>query len=127
MSANNAEMLKLMTGQIFTSVTTDGSEYIDFTNAQGTFRFMHQNDCCEEVSIESIVGDLKDLENVPLRVAEEITSEETPANYKHEYEPDSQTWTFYKFATINGYVDVRWLGTSNGYYSESISIIFSKP
>jgi hypothetical protein len=35
---------------------------------------------------------------------------------------ESYTWTFYRFGTRRGSVTVRWLGHSNGYYSEGVSV-----
>lgn len=80
---------------------------------------VHWQDCCESVTIEDIVGDLEDLVGEPILLAEEATSDENPDGVTKEYQ-DSFTWTFYKFATRKGYVDIRWYGESNGCYSESV-------
>jgi hypothetical protein len=112
-----------MLGVTFTEVKQDGSYELQFVCEEGVFTFYHDQDCCEDVDIQDVTGDLQDLVGEPLLVAEESTGE-TPADFKFKYEPDSYTWTFYKFATRKGYVDVRWLGESNGYYSESVSLQF---
>ena len=107
--------IKEMLGKTFTKVyqRDNAGDELVFENDEESYVFYHCQDCCEEVYIESITGDLKDLEGVPLDRVEESSGEIEDA-----YE--SGTWTFYKFATIKGYVDVRWVGESNGYYSESV-------
>jgi len=107
-----------LVGQVFTSVTEDGYEMV-FENDTMKFTFYHFQDCCESVGIEDIEGDLSDLVGTPILLAEEVSGV-TPESEYDSYM--SQTWTFYKFGTIKGYVDVRWLGESNGYYSESVDM-----
>lgn len=92
-----------------------GNDALYFEQEDGAyFVLTHIQDCCEDVEIESIDGDLDDLIGEPLLMAEEII--------KVGGEPtlESNTWTFYKFATVKGYVTVRFLGWSNGYYSERV-------
>ena len=77
---------------------------------------------CNEVIIDDIVGDLQDLVGSPLLVAELITSKHN--SDKYSVPPGKKTcgewtWSFYKFATAKGYVDIKWWGDSNGYYSET--------
>lgn len=100
-----------------------GEEEISFTtNEAKVYKLYHSQDCCETVEVESVVGDLADLIGTPILRAEESTSSENPVDAKPEvieYQ-DSFTWTFYKLATAKGYVDIRWHGNSNGYYSESV-------
>lgn len=112
------ETFPALIGSIMTQVSaTVGGEEMTFERADGKrFSFYHSQDCCENVRIEDIEGDLSDLVGAPLLMAEEVSSEEGEAP-----PGDSYTWTFYKFATARGHVTVRWLGTSNGYYSESVS------
>jgi len=105
--------------------------YFDVDNGD-IYRMNHNQDCCETVEIVDVCGDLNDLVGSPIIMAEMVQSEEnefmgkTVKDYE-EYQNDSQTWTFYKFATIKGYVTIRWLGTSNGYYSEEVDFYKFSP
>lgn len=114
----NFETLK---GRTLVSVTgAVGDDRMVFTCDDGkSFALYHEQDCCESVAIEDIAGDLADLVGSPLLTAEEAVSD-PPSDLKREYTPESETWTFYRLGTIKGSVVVRWLGESNGYYSESV-------
>lgn len=80
------------------------------------WKMYHAQDCCESVFIEEIIGDTNDLLSSPLVEAEEVSQRHCGG-----YE-DSTTWTFYKFRTEKGSVNIRWKGMSNGYYSESVDM-----
>ncbi len=101
-----------------------GDEQLVLTCAEGSFVLYHEQDCCESVFIESIFGELSDLIGNPILMAEESSSETPPEGFTPKDEPESQTWTFYKLATIKGYIDIHWFGSSNGYYRERVDIKF---
>ena len=112
----------VLLGKVLKSVVNHGDEVVFETVDGERYRMYHEQDCCESVTLEDVVGDLEDLVGSEILIAEEVDGE-TPVDHKFDYEPDSYTWTFYKFATRKGYVDLRWFGQSNGYYSESVSFI----
>lgn len=109
--------ISVLVGKTITEFTNKENEEIIITCADGTKYIMfHDQDCCEHVTVDDICGDINDLLNFPITLAEEST---TTGCVQDDCE--SFTWTFYKFATIKGYVDIKWYGSSNGYYSESVS------
>lgn len=115
-------------GKIVIGIRYDDENFVlvcqDQNNDEIYYHFYHENDCCEGAWLDDIIGDLNDLLNYPILKAEEKFScnDDEYITPKNGTLDDSWTWTFYTLATFNGYVDLRWVGTSNGYYSESISI-----
>jgi len=101
-------------------------EYVNFITEDGkTFSLCHEQECCENVTVEDICGELDDLVGSPIVSASEETSKDVdPEGVKApEGYHESFTWTFYRLATNKGTVVIRWYGSSNGYYSESVSFI----
>lgn len=93
-----------------------GVDAIIFTTECGKVYMMHhRQECCENVQLEDFEGDTSDIIGSPILRAEESTNEDKVDKGIDEYK-----WTFYKLATIKGWLDLRWLGVSNGYYSESV-------
>ena len=106
-------------GRSLYKAEADNSVLTLYLSKTNYVRFHHHQDCCESVYIEDICGDLEDLVGAPLVEAEEVS------DYEGENTGDeSFTWTFYRFRTRKGSVSVRWYGSSNGYYSESVSVEF---
>ena len=112
-------------GKVITAIKgmEHGSDEVLFECSDGSrYNMHHEQDCCESVYIEDVVGDVRDLIGNPILVAEESSNrDDAPKSYDgYEHVPDSYTWTYYKLDTIKGGVSIRWYGESNGYYSESV-------
>lgn len=104
-------------GKTILAVLRQGDEELHFHVEGGVYRMYHHQSCCENVEIEDINGDLNTLVGSPVLFAEE-------SSHHAEEGYNSDTWTFYKLATVKGWVDIRWHGSSNGCYSEEVDIEF---
>lgn len=112
-----------LTGQTLRAVTgaKEGSKSIIFTTIDGReFSLSHNQSCCEEVSLADVCGEVRYLLFTPILLAEEVSSDTWPADRLVDETQESFTWTFYKLVTNKGAVTLRWLGTSNGCYSEKV-------
>lgn len=98
------------------------SEYVTFyTQCGKVYQLYHEQDCCEDVDLQDFEGDADDIVGGIVLSAEERTNEgdeefpDKPSEYCESF-----TWTFYDIQTTKGSLWLRWLGESNGYYSESV-------
>ena len=124
---NTSENLKALVGQTVTAIErepTGEGVLLRLHLADGTtMAFIHEQDCCESVGLDDVEGDDDAIVGSPILVAEEVSN--TPAEPKDEDDAKygSFTWTFYKLATVKGYMTIKFYGTSNGYYSESVDFV----
>lgn len=110
------ELQEFINQTIVNITNIDNRELLfEFDNGD-KYKMYHEQDCCEDVYIEDIIGDLNDLLNNPIIMAEEVSED-------GDNDWGTFTWTFYRFATIKGYVTLRWYGESNGYYSEDVCVV----
>lgn len=114
-----------LVGKTLTEIKRNGDELIFVVNDGTKYKMYHEQECCEWVYIEDINGDLADLIGKPIVIAEEVQNfvPTDPTRLKKSEDSESCSWTFYRLATIKGYVDICWYNESNGCYFKSVDFI----
>ena len=110
---------KILEGKIISSIEgmKVGSEEIILTlNTGEKFKISHDHDCCKSVRVEGLYGDISDLLNMEIIVANETSSN------SHGSTGVDLTWTYYQLGTMKGVVTIQWFGVSNGYWSDRVEL-----
>ena len=101
------------------------SEEVKIVTDKGELEILHVEDCCESVFLCDFECDINDLIGKEITLAEERTEDATGEKNEDGYVMYSGTWTFYTIRTTGSDLDMRWLGESNGYYSETAYVRFT--
>lgn len=123
---------KKMQGKTITSIQgiEKGNEEAFIHTKEGlTGHFYHEQDCCESVYLADFEGDPSDLIGATILEIQELTDEDgyiktrrlIDDSFAPTYDGESYTYTFYNIKTTKGYLWLRWIGESNGYYSEEMT------
>ena len=109
--AINIDKIKGMTITAVVYKETDESLLIHLNTH--VLEMLHHQDCCETVYLADVVGSFEDLIGYPLLEVSESIVDIATADM-------SSTASYYNFKTIKASVQLRWVGESNGYYSETV-------
>lgn len=115
--------LSILEGLIIKSIEgleKESQEVIIHTKYGKAFKFYHDQDCCEEVYLSDFEADHDTFAGAKVISVEEVSRDGADDPNCAIY-CESYTWTFYKIETDKGGLWMRWLGQSNGYYSEAMS------
>lgn len=117
----NTPLFSVLVGQTITSLSHD-PQSVSIETTDRKYSIHHEQDCCEHVRIEKIIGDPKALAGLTITLAEEDSREPDFEHALSEYS-ESHTWTSFYLEAMKGTEKVRvefwFLGESNGYYGET--------
>ena len=122
MNYTNFFELKGKTITSIDGINSDDSDTIITTSDGSIYTLTHLQDCCEHVRVYGSVGNIDDVLNAEVIAAEDTNPMDNPNAPDYKYY-DSATWTQFRIVTNKGSFEIWWLGESNGYYSESVSVI----
>jgi hypothetical protein len=112
-------------GKTITSIdgsNSDDSDTIITTSDGSIYTLTHIQDCCENVRVYGSVGNIDDVLNEEVIAAEDTNPMDNPNAPDYKYY-ESATWSQFRIVTNKGTFEIWWLGESNGYYSETVSVI----
>lgn len=112
--------IALLVGKTIESFIDDDHRILFVCTDGSAFEMYHMQDCCELVSVYDIKGDLRSLIGGTVIAAEKHVSGDWPADVPTPSYLESFTWTTYVIQTDKAISVIRWIGQSNGYYSESV-------
>ena len=108
--------LENLKGEILTAVDIfNGDEIILTTQSGRRVKIFHEQDCCESVGIEGPEGDWTPLLGKVL-----LECRHESEQFEREY--GTETKTTLTFRVDDTTVVSKWIGESNGYYSEEVHI-----
>ncbi|NDB84712.1 MAG: hypothetical protein EB127_18705 [Alphaproteobacteria bacterium] len=112
-------------GKTITSIdgsNSDDSDTIITTSDGSIYTLTHIQDCCENVRVYGTVGNIDDVLNEEVIDVEDTNPMDNPNAPDYKYY-ESATWSQFRIVTNKGTFEMWWLGESNGYYSETVSVI----
>jgi len=107
-----------LVGKTLSEVKVERDKITFIVDETESYSMFHGQDCCEQVWIEDICGDLNSLVGVPILFADESSSQvEDKSNYS------SLEWTFYRIGCIKGSAVIRWCADLDTYYSVQVDFV----
>ena len=104
-------------GKIITEILRPNDFSIIKTSDGSGYYFHHIQDCCESVNHYITIGDINNIIGFPITLAESDNKEPIKCDLSY-----GGTWSSFYLETEKGKVEWYFIGTSNGYYGETVEL-----